>query len=85
MRKLLYVLIALGLGLSACKKEESQSQEKSDEIELNGKTYSFSFLKEEMAKNLNVPSDSLIYIPSEKVFIVSYYPDTTWSIYRLVD
>ncbi|WP_164112210.1 MULTISPECIES: hypothetical protein [Sphingobacterium] len=85
MRKLMYACIALGLGLSACKKEEAKSEDKSDEIELNGKIYSFSFLKGEMAKNLNVPLDSLIYIPSEKVFIVSYYPAATWSIYRLVD
>lgn len=84
MKNILLLLMLLGLGLSSCKKDENNPIQ-TEMVEVNGKSYSVEFLRNAMAKELNEPAKNLVFHKEELAFTVYNYPNTKWSIIRLIE
>lgn len=84
MKKLLIIML-LGLGLAACKKEAQSGSNTSEEkaIMINGKNYTVDYLRNEMAKNLGVESNSLIYHKEDTSFSSINYSETRFKVSKL--
>ena len=75
----------LGLCLGACKKEAQNGSNTSEEkaIMINGKNYTVDYLRNEMAKNLGVESNSLIYHKEDTSFSSINYSETRFKVSKL--
>lgn len=66
MKKLLFLVFVLGLGLSSCKKDEIQPPE--EKVTINGKEYSKILIYNLMSYGLGVPQDELIFNQDTETF-----------------
>lgn len=84
MKKLLMIML-LGLGLGACKKEAQNNSNtiKEKTIMINGKNYTVDYLRNEMARNLGVESNSLIYHKEDTSFSSINYSETRFKVSKL--
>ncbi|NGM67303.1 hypothetical protein [Sphingobacterium sp. SGR-19] len=84
MKTKILTLIALGCFVSAaCKKDDTTQNTKEETIEIKGKLYTIDYLRSEMARNLQVSVDSLIYNKEDTTFTIRPYLDGRISALRL--
>lgn len=84
-RNLLLLFMLLGLGLSACKKDDVENKKDplNESLKINGKIYTILYLRDEMARNLGVESKSLIYHKEDTTFSSINYSETRFKVSKL--
>lgn len=83
MRKLLYVLIALGLGLGACKKNSTTNDDKIDEntVAIKGEVFIVEDVKTKMALIFGIDKSEFTFVRDSLGFKRKGYDDT--DIYKI--
>lgn len=75
MKRKFILLFSIGcLIFASCEKEEPQTSQDKDVLELNGKNYEIDFLKRGLSRLLNIPLEKLIYDEQDNLF---RHPDFT--------
>lgn len=71
MKRYFLCVALLGLGLSACKKEQTEKL-KEDAILIDGEEFERDFVYRNAARILNMPKDSIYYNPQTHTLNIDY-------------
>lgn len=71
MKRYIVFVVLLGLGFSACKKEET-TKPKEETILIDGEEFDKEFVYRATSKILNIPKDSIYYNPKTHTLNIDY-------------
>lgn len=84
MIRLLCICLIFGLGLSACKKEKVNDADfHENHLKIHGEWYSLDYLKSEMAREIKITQDSLVYNKEDSTFSLLNYSGIRFSVLKL--